>query len=89
MRKIIERAKKFGIKFDYETSVRMASLFDLGEAILIERARLEEFGLPTHVHDELMIKIEHEFRALAAKCEGGASLGTPTAAEALVNEKPV
>jgi hypothetical protein len=45
----------------------MADLFDIGEAILVERARLEEIGLPTAVHDDLMAKIEDEFRMLVAK----------------------
>ena len=67
MREIIEQTKQLGIKFDYETSVRMACLFDIGEALIIERARLEEIGLPTLVHDELLAKIEYEFRTEAAK----------------------
>ena len=67
MRGFIEQAKELGIEFDYETTVRMASLFDVGEAITIEIARLEEIGLPTLVHDDLMAKIEDEFRTLAAK----------------------
>ncbi|MGB8629123.1 MAG: hypothetical protein WCD69_07000 [Xanthobacteraceae bacterium] len=67
MRDLIERAKQLDIQFDYETGVRMACLCDVGEALLVECARLEEIGLPTHVHDELLTKIEHEFRALAAK----------------------
>lgn len=67
MREFIERAKELNINFDYETGSRMGRLFDLGEAILIERARLEETGLPTHVHDELLTKIEQEFRSEAAK----------------------
>jgi hypothetical protein len=73
MRKFIERLKRSDIQFDYETSIRMACLFDVGEAILVERARLEEYGLPTHVHDDLMKKIEHEFRTLAAKYIGEVS----------------
>jgi hypothetical protein len=74
MREIIERAKQLGFQFDYETSIRMASLFDVGEAISTERARLEEIGLPTHVHDELMKRIEQEFRTLAAGYNGEANL---------------
>jgi hypothetical protein len=67
MREIIDRAKQLGFKLNYETSVQMAYLFDIGEAITVERARLEEIGLPTCVHDDLIAKIEDEFRALAAK----------------------
>ena len=53
MRKSIERAKELDIQFDYETSIRMAHLFDLGEALIVERARFEEIGLPTQVYDWL------------------------------------
>ena len=70
MREFIERAKQLGIQFDYETSVRTAYLFDLGEAITIERARLEEVELPTCVHDDIMGKIDDWFRAEAAKYKG-------------------
>jgi hypothetical protein len=65
MRKFIKRARKLGVQFDYETSIRMACLFDVGEAILVERARLEEYGLPTLVHDDLIKKIEDEIRTEA------------------------
>jgi hypothetical protein len=67
MRIFIEQAKALDIEFDYETSVKMAKLFDVGEALTNERARLDEIGLPTLVHDDLMAKIEDEFRMLATK----------------------
>jgi hypothetical protein len=66
MRVFIEQAKALDIEFDYETSVKM-ELFDVGEALTNERARLDEIGLPTLVHDDLMAKIEDEFRMLATK----------------------
>jgi hypothetical protein len=72
MRKIIARANGLGVDFDFETAFRMGCLFDLGEKITIERARLDEVGLPTLIHDDLMAKIEDEFRMLAAKYDANA-----------------
>ncbi len=67
MREFVEWVKELDIQFDYERSIRIARLFDAGEAITTERARFEEIGLPTHVHDDLLAKIEYELRAEATK----------------------
>ena len=74
MRKFIERARQLKIQFDYGTSIRMAGLFDVGEALNAERTRLEELGFPTQVHDDLITKIQHEFLTEPARYNGGASL---------------
>lgn len=63
----INQAKELCIQFGYEKIGRMAGLYDVAEALSIERDKLEQMGLPTQVHDDLLVKIESEFRAEAAK----------------------
>lgn len=72
MREFIEQATKLGIQFDYDKIRRMAQLFDVAEALAREREKLEEMGLPTQALNDLLVKIEDEFRAEGAKYNANA-----------------
>jgi hypothetical protein len=72
LRESIEQATKLGIQFDYDKIRRMAQLFDVAEALAREREKLEEMGLPTQALNDLLVKIEDEFRAEGAKYNANA-----------------